>query len=309
MIKKIKFLTATAVLAFLTACGGGGGGGQAASLNVGDSITYRLTSGSYVGGTELLNRSTTRYVTAKSNDSSLTLISTSSDQSINGSMLVTPDYLIQSFGTCTYSNPAESSIFGGKDVFVGKLWSTAYVRTCLGSITDTVSITGSVTSEGSYVSSVGTFDAYKANFTVKYSTGLLSSHECWYDKQLHVVLGCAQSTNSNGALTYTTVTLKGIDVNSYSNSYRSAERFAGQWNLSYTGSNSGTCQITSSNVGVISGSCSGGTTLSGVVDRSGDLSINISTGALITGKLNNPLAGNGSWVNSGASGLWTAVHL
>ena len=205
---------------------------------------------------------------------------------------------------------------------VGQTWSSTSERTC-GTATTTTTQTGEIVAREQIVLPAGTFDSYRAERTAVIVSATSTASQrltCWYSVERGVLLRCdyTNTTTPAGSTTPTLVASVTEVLTGLGGPARVAQgnvlpRFRGRWNVQYGGGASGSCSsllVTAS--GAISGNCTptGGATfaITGSVTADGAVAITLPSGGVLSGTLNTPYSGSGTWTDSGLSGTWTAAH-
>jgi hypothetical protein len=234
-----------------------------------------------------------------------------------------------SFGNvlaCTYSPAYQFD--PPLSLAAGDGWTSIATQSCKasadGSISSaTTSLTGKVVGTEQVTVAAGSFAAIKATITevIQYP-GMTETfiENSWFDSASRQVVRTdwTYSLVPSGTTTPSSSGSISRQLTAYSHGGKSAgavtARFAGLWNVSYTGTDAGTCTgLNADTNGGVSGSCSSNTSgafnVTGTVDAKGVISLTASNGATMNGNFASPFAGTGTWINSGgANGAWSAVH-
>lgn len=320
----------------LAACGGGGDGSPVTQgtgsvpFRSGDSLSYARTSTPASPSTGAQTAYLfTRTVNEVRGDGSTRIILTQSNgvpwQDYSQDADLQELSWVSGSTSCTNTPKIDGP---GATLTLGKAWDITYTRTCVTSTTSvstTENTKGSVVGQEPITTNAGTFDTWKLVYvhTTRQATSVtVRNYTCWRDKALNRTVSCdwTSVTTANGSNVATaasseTQRLSSIQVASYGASRPSPERFAGEWRLDWSGSNSGRCTISVAASGAISGRCDPSvapfvtSSLVGTVDANGTIRASISTGATITGNFSSPVSASGTWTNTGVSGTWTAGHL
>lgn len=216
----------------------------------------------------------------------------------------------------------------GFSIEVGETWNSRYTANCAtNSTTSTVQVTdqGKVTARENYTTPAGTFDTFKTEGTVvnQRATEVETvARTCWFDAKSAQVVACDSTTKvvPTGATTpssewRTAQRLSSLAVQNHPQSKPSVERFAGNWKITWTGSNGGTCNLTIALSGGLTGRCETGNapfvtfSVTGSVGSSGSINVSSSNGATFSGAFEDPAFAKGTWSNTGTSGSWTGGHL
>jgi len=336
MKKPIKLTLVVSAVTLLAACVVDGGTNQT-TINTGDYTSYSLVR----SPTEATSGSPTtqwftRYITDTKSSGAFTRAVTYSDNTPKSQSdyneerqetSYTTTVPITSTGpsttTCTNSPMVDSPTPPFK---VGKTWDIRYTRTCYSPNTSSVRSErnyGSVVSEEKKSVPAGIFDTAKLQYT-RISTNpegtWESRYTCWTEKETNRTVACDYTSKytplgtSQAPSSYSyEQKLQYFNIATSGQNKPGIARFAGNWTTNWTGSNTGTCYLTAGVTGTITGTCypsgdSSTYSATGNVSNDGAINVMISSGVKITGKLNNPLAGAGSWTNAGTSGAWNAQH-
>lgn len=338
MIKIWKYKAGSAALALITACGGGGGGGSGVSdsnatvnISTGDYFTYAFNQKTTSGTTTAYTF--TRYMSDVKADQSFMTVLTNSNDIGKSTWEANSDFQRVSWiggSTSCNNSPQKDDPGSVKNLFVGMTWDLKYTTTC---ITSNTSTSYARTNKGTVVSSepyiiagVGSFDTYKLVSTYESVTSTeryVSQSTCWRDKKFNRTIAC-ETTYSNyingssvpAASSSGTSSMKlyAFNVANFDNNKPSLARFSGNWTLNWSGDSYGYCSINVNIVGAISGNCYqqdpyATSSITGSVNVNGVLNITSGVGSTVSGNLNSPISGSGTWRNPTTSGSWTAVHL
>jgi hypothetical protein len=334
----------------LGACGGGGSDSPpappppsnpnaypSALPNAGDWFVYTSTVTPTVpAGSAATERTITRHFRIVNADTSLTRADTVStfnslaSRAFNASgalVTYTSGTLLCNYAPAYRSGPPSASV-------VGETYSTSSSESCAtqpnGSPTvRTLSVTGTNQPTESKTIPLGTFNTFKYSQTlVSTSTTSVTTtlETCWIDRNMGRTVECTSnySTVPVGqtaptAAGSTLFRLEGYSFRGQPPVGAAARRFAGYWNVTFTGTTIGDCANLLIDInGQISGTCrfltSVGTygpsfAVSGSVGANGAASLSATTGASMSGTFASPENASGTWTNTGASGNWTAVHI
>jgi hypothetical protein len=224
------------------------------------------------------------------------------------------------FGTTSCSYSPAWSFAPAAGAPANSTFSATSVRTC-GTAVDNFAATGNAVGLEEIMTAAGSFKAFKytATRTQKNSTTeFITVGTFWQDAVTGRLVKYVMTTKSS-AVGSTVITGDNTftgEVISYSAGALGAttvtvKRFSGGWTVPFTGSATGSCTMVVAATGAITGSCSGSggiSTASGSVTDAGAISVNLTDGSRITGNLTSAGAGNGTWSNGTATGTWTATH-
>ena len=297
-------------------------------MKAGDTLTYSFTraatgTAAAAPGAYL----TTRTISNVKSDSSFTSVTTWSDGSTRVQFDLDVDFqeigYLRGNTLCTNSPKVDSP---GNSLTVGQTWDLRYTRTCVTNTSSTstqFSNRGSVTAIEDFTTPAGTFTSYKLVYVViaTSSAGQTTSNfTCWRSRILNRTVSCDFTDTftavGNAAPTSTEVytqRLIATNVTNYPSNIVSPARFAGNWSLTWAGSNTGTCAIVVAASGTLSGPCQAtspvqNSTVTGSVDAAGTLRGTTTSGASFVGSMTSPMDASGNWTNVGASGTWRAIH-
>ena len=281
-------------------------------------------------------RTITRHFRVVNGDGSLTRADTTSTFNSLASIAFNSSGALVSYtsGTllCSYapayrSNPPRTSVIG--DTYSANSSESCATQPNGTATVRTLSANGTNQPAESKTISIGTFSTFKYSQTLLTSsaTDVTTTLEtCWIDRNTGRTVECT-STYSRVPIGQTTATSSGTTtfrLEGYSFAGQTpigaaVRRFAGYWNVTFAGTSIGDCSNLLIDInGQISGSCrfltSAGVytptfTVSGSVAASGAATLTATTGASMSGTFTNPGAANGNWLNTGASGTWTATHI
>jgi hypothetical protein len=231
----------------------------------------------------------------------------------------------ESGGINCNNNP--QATYPGSQLWIGLKWDVSFIRTCRssnGTTTTSNAFKGRVVGFEYVTTPTGIYGAYKYYDTREsfYQDGSKrrTNWVCWRSKEINRFIKCtanytytppsASQASTSGSIIEI---LEGLQVRSSSSNLLVPGRFSGQWDQTWVGSNAGTCSLTVSTLGLISGTCTpsgiyGSYALSGTVRADGTVQATISSGAAVFGTYVSPLNASGTWSNSGASGSWVAQH-
>jgi hypothetical protein len=334
MKKPIKLTLVVSAVTLLAACVVDGGTNQT-TINTGDYTSYSLVR----SPTEATSGSPTtqwftRYITDVKSSGAYTTAVTYSDNTRKYQLDYNEELQETSYTTTvpiTSTGPSTTTCINSPMVDsptppfkVGKTWDIRFTRTCYSSNTSSVRSErnyGSVISEEKKSVPAGIFDTAKLQYT-RISTNSDGTSEsrytCWREKENNRTVACdytskyTPSGTSQASSSYSyEQKLQYFNIATSSQNKPGIARFAGNWTAK--SSNTDTCYLTVGVTGTITGNCyrsgdSSTYSATGNVNNDGIINAMTSSGTTITGKLNNPLAGAGSWTNSGTSSSWNAQH-
>ena len=281
-------------------------------------------------------RTITRHYRIVNSDGSLTRADTTSAfnslasraYNSNGALVsYTSGSLLCNYAPAYRSSPPITSL-------VGDTYSATSSESCAtqpnGTATiRTLSANGTNQSAESKTISIGTFSTFKYSQTLLASTATevtTTLETCWIDQNTGRAVECTSTystvpvgqtaATSSGA---TTFRLAGYSFAGQTSIGAAVRPFAGYWNVTFAGTSIGDCSNLLVDInGQISGSCrfltSAGIyapsfSVSGTVSASGAATVTATTGASMSGTFTTPGAANGTWLNTGASGTWSATHI
>lgn len=206
---------------------------------------------------------------------------------------------------------------------VGHQWDSRYSSQCTKDVTypSDFHSTGSITAKETIKTEAGDFSAYKAEKSREQKnqsfTSILKSI-CWYDEKTAMMVTCDDTYRTTGTdgktLEYRVeTTLTGINVKNHPTKVLTPTVYAGEWQVSFSGTLQGWCDVKISANGDMSGTCrSEGSYSTATGKIAGDGTMRIRSGNYeFTGKLSNSL--EVSDTSSGTSPAnysinWTAKH-
>lgn len=342
-----------AIIALTTAsCGGGGGSDTTttgaepivntnayptAQPNAGDWFVYTSTvTPSLPVGAVPTERTITRYFRIVNTDGSLTRTDTTSTFNSLGSSAFNAAGAIVSYTAgsllCSYAPAYRSG--PGIITQIGDNFTSNSTESCATQPngvpkTSALSTTGSNQPNENRSISIGTFNTFKYVQTRNTTTSTATTNTvetCWIDKVTARAVECTSnySTTPIGQTTATSSGSTQLQLVAYSFKGQTAigasvRRFAGYWNVVFTGTSIGDCSNLLIDInGQISGSCrfltSAGVygtpfNVSGSVTGNGTATVTATTGASLSGTFTSPVDANGTWSNGAATGNWTATHI
>lgn len=333
----------------LSACGGGGSSDvpvvtpsnpnayPAISPASGDWFVYTsVVTPTLPAGSTASERTITRYFRIVNDDSSLARADLYSSFNSLASRAFDGGGALVSYvsGTlvCDYA-PAYRSI-PPLTASVGDSYSAATTESCTTrpsgtSTTTALSVASSSQAIESKTIPLGTFSTFKYVQTLTATSGAsitTTVETCWIDKVTGRAVECSStySTLTSGQATPTAsgttlFQLQGYSFKGQAPVGAAVRRFAGYWNVVFTGDSIGDCTNLLIDInGQISGSCrfltSAGVyapsfAVSGSVSFSGAATVTATTGASLSGVFFSPESAGGTWTNTGASGRWEATHI
>ena len=341
--------TKTAMLlsiALLAACGGGGSDPTPpdnvnafpnVSPSAGDWYVYTSTvTPTLPTGAAPSERTITRHYRVVNSDGSFTRTDIASTVNSLASRAYNTSGALVTYtsGTqlCTYapafrSGPPLTSVLA--DSFTATSTESCAIQPSGAPTLTTLSANGSNQSTESRSIPLGTFSTFKYSQTIVASSasGVTTTLEtCWIDRNTGRAVECTStySTVPVGQLVATAsgsriFRLEGYSFRGQTPVGAAVRRFSGNWKVNFAGSSIGDCGNLLIDInGQISGSCrfltSAGVygpsfAVTGTVGANGAATVSATTGANMTGTFTSPESANGTWVNTGASGTWTAAHI
>lgn len=307
------------------------------SPSAGDWFVYTSTvTPTLPAGAAPTQRTITRHFRIVNTDGSLTRADTTSTFNSLASRAFNAAgaqvTLISGTLLCTYapayrSGPLLTSI-------IGDSYSSTSSESCATQPSGTATVrnlstSGTNQSNESKSIPLGTFSTFKYSQTlVTTATADVTTtlETCWIDRSTGRTVECT-TTYSTVPVGQTTATasgstrllLEGYSFRGQTSVGAAVRRFAGYWNVTFAGTSIGECAnlLIDSN-GQISGSCrfliSAGIygtsfAVTGTVGANGAATFTATTGASMSGTFTSPESANGTWLNTGASGSWTATHI
>jgi hypothetical protein len=341
------------VTAIATASCGGGGSSDTTSTtpapvvnanaypsmlsNAGDWFVYTMTvTPTLPAGTAPTERTITRYFRIVNTDGSLTRAdTTSSFNSLASRAFNTAGALVSyTSGTflCNYAPAYRSG--PGLNSLVGDNYNSNATESCAtqpngAATTSALSTSGTNQPNETRSIPVGTFSTFKYSQTLITTSATATTttlETCWIDKVTGRTVECTSSysTTPTGQASATSSGTNHFRLEGYSFKGQTAvgtavRRFAGYWNVNFTGTSTGDCANLLIDInGQISGSCrfltSAGVygtpfNVSGSVAGNGTATVTATTGASLSGTFTSPIDANGSWTNGAATGNWNATHI
>lgn len=206
---------------------------------------------------------------------------------------------------------------------VGHQWDSRYSSKCTKDVTypSDYHSTGSITAKETIKTEAGDFSAYKAEKSREQKnqsfTSILKSI-CWHDEKTAMVVACDETYRTTGLDGKTLehnlkTTLIGINVKNHTTKALTPAVYAGEWQVSFSGTLAGWCNAKISANGDMSGTCRSQDSYSTATGKiAGDGTMRIRSGNYeFSGKLSNSLE-----VSNTSSGTlpanysinWTAKH-
>lgn len=229
---------------------------------------------------------------------------------------------------CNYVfTPAYARIPG--TLAVGQTWEVNSLRTCVDDSKENTAINakGSVVAIESITVAAGTFNAIKTIGTRSSTSktgGAVNEETCWRDTISGLELKCnvTTTTTSTGATTSVTKQTSTTELGGYAQAATgrqklNVERFAGKWEVWFTGTADGGCSVNILASGAVTGSChnrlGNNFDIVGTVDAAGVASFHLSSygmsGAGFSGTFESPLKIAGTWSAGSDQGTWYMLHL
>lgn len=186
---------------------------------------------------------------------------------------------------------------------------------------------GSVVAVESLTVLAGTFNAVKTVHTESFkSTTSMNVREltCWRDAVTGLELKCngsstATPTRAGAAVTKRSFSweLGGFASGATGRQEANIERYAGKWQVWFTGTSNGICDVRIDTAGAISGACTNnyglGFGIAGSVSANGTAKFNLTdsgtSGPGFSGSFESPLKIAGSWSAGTDNGTWYMLHL
>ncbi len=338
-----RLATALILATTLSACGGGGGN-QAGTTTPATPSSYTLTKQtvkdfqsynvtwqhSVNGGASSGDQYWDNYVTTTANaDGTYTRAEVDNSGGDRTYIDFSADGGRKSVGIgCNYVyTPSFARIPG--TLAVGQTWEVNSLRTCVDDSTENsaVNAKGSVVAIESVTVAAGTFNAIKTTstrtFTNKRGT-TVTDDTCWRDTITGLELKCntTSTATSIGATTSVTKQTGTTELGGYAQAATgrqklNVERFAGKWEVWFTGTTDGGCSVKILASGAVNGSCRNrlGNTfdIAGTVDAGGVANFSLSSygmnGAGFSGTFESPLKIAGTWSVGSDQGTWYMLHL
>jgi hypothetical protein len=345
-VMKLKqlYIPGIVVVGMLTACGGGGGGGtQPAASTPAAPSTYKLSKHTV---TDFESQFVTPIATSAGTAVAAPYWETAVTTTANADGSYTQARVYDARYARTY---ADFSADGGRKtsangcnfiytpsftrvpetLALGQSWEASTTRTCVDSSTENTAITskGSVVAIEPVTVAAGTFSALKTvtTLTYRFSTSTTVTVEtCWRDTITGLDVKCElASTNTPVDITKVptkqamTTELGGYAQAATGRQKLNVERYAGRWQVWFTGTADGTCSVFITKTGGISGACNNNFGLNfdiaGTVDPRGTAQFNLrdlgATGPGFSGSFESPLKISGTWSAGTDSGTWYMLHL
>lgn len=307
------------------------------SPNAGDWFVYTSTvTPTLPAGTAPTERTITRHFRIVNADGSLTRAETTSRfnslasrafNTAGAQVTYTSGTLICTYAPAYRSGPPLTSVVG--DSFTATSSESCATQPSGTATVRALSATGSNQSTESKTIPLGTFSTFKYSQTLVTTSSAdvtTTLETCWIDRNSGRTVECTSTYNTVPA-GQTTATasgstsfrLEGYSFRGQAPVGAAVRRFAGYWNVTFAGTSIGDCGNLLIDInGQISGSCrfltSAGVygpsfSVTGTVGANGAATVTATTGASMTGTFTSPEGANGTWVNTGASGTWTATHI
>lgn len=340
------------VAGVLSACGGGGGGGGSSSgasaanpvagvtapvaqppavfqnprHSVNDFESVFVTPLTSAGPLTPAYWATT--VTTKVNpDNSYTQARVWSSNTPRGYYDFDPDGADATLDTTCHYTPAYIRVPGS--LTLGQSWNNSAVVSCddIPSYRSERNTKGSVVAIEPLTVLAGTFNTIKTvrTETSKFATSsTVKEYTCWRDTVTGLELKCNVSSTTtavgaDAAVTKSSSTWEtgGFSVASTGRQKLNAERYAGKWQVWFTGTSEGICDVRIDTGGAISGNCTNnygqGFGIAGSVAANGTAKFNLTesgaSGPGFSGSFESPLKIAGTWSAGTDNGTWYMLHL
>jgi hypothetical protein len=296
----------------------------------GDYFVYTRTT--TPTGSAATTRSVTRYITGVAADGAYTRTDTADNSTVavetrtfsSGNALTVFERAALGTSaktTCSYSVPL---LFGPPTGFSGTNFTApTATESCTGGFvgTNEYNSTHSDVGQESVTIPIGTFETTKFTSTTIIKAAAETStttSTTWVDNaNARTVKSTSNtSTSPNGSATVTSTSSQVFELAARASNGEApigpvVRRFAGVWDLTLAGAASGSCVLTVTATGSLSGPCTttaGAGTVSGSVNAAGAVTGTFTDGTLAVGTLASPLAGTGTWSGGGSTGTWSAKH-
>ena len=352
-VMKLKqlYIPSIVVAGMLAACGGGGGGGgtqavantPAAPSTPAAPITYKLSK-------HTVNDFESQYVTPIATVAGTPVAAAYLETAVTTTANADGSYTQARVYDASYDRTyADFSADGGRKtsanscnfiftpsfakvpdtLALGQSWEVSTTRTCVDSATENTAITakGSVVAIEPLTVAAGTFSALKTVNTLTYrspTSTTVTQETCWRDTITGLDLKCdLASTNTPADTTKaptrqaSTRELSGYAQAATGRQQLNVERFAGKWQVWFTGTSDGVCSVSITKTGGVSGTCANNFgfdfDIVGTVDPQGTAKFNLrdvsATGPGFSGRFESPLKISGTWSAGTDSGTWYMLHL
>lgn len=344
-VMKLKqlYIPGIVVVGMLTACGGGGGGTQTAANTPAAPSTYKLSKHTVADfESQLVTPIATSAGTPVAAPYWETAVTTTAnaDGSYTQARVYDARY-VRTYADFSADGGRKTSANGCNFIYtpgfvkvpetltLGQSWETNTTRTCVDSSTENTAITskGSVVAIEPVTVAAGTFNALKTVTTVTYRSSIsttVAQETCWRDTITGFNLKCdLASTNTPVDIAKvptkqaSTTELGGYAQAATGRQKLNVERFAGRWQVWFTGTSNGICSVIITKTGGVSGTCNNnfgfGFDIAGTVDPRGTAQFNLrdigATGPGFSGSFESPLKISGTWSAGTDNGTWYMLHL